>query len=191
MWCKNGFGSNGSCCSLAVWGSLFPCYPGACKFNFSLPPLAGNYFLYHHCDISRPCRPLASGVCRWNDGVKREIKDSRVSVTKRIAAAINALPKAERPQVLVSSSAVGFYGTSETGTFNEESECGRDYLAGVCRAWEEAAQGAETRVVIVRTGIVLSTSGGALAKMIPIFNMFGGAPVPAFGLHHPSLPLCR
>jgi NAD dependent epimerase/dehydratase family enzyme len=112
--------------------------------------------------------------CRWDEHIKREIKDSRVRTTRRIAKAINSLPKNKRPKVFVSSSAVGFYGTSQTGTFDERSENGSDYLAEVCREWEAAANEADTRVVIVRTGIVLSTQGGALAKMMPIFNLFGG-----------------
>ena len=82
----------------------------------------------------------------------------------------------------MSASAVGFYGVSATDTFDEKSAAGSDYLAEVCREWEAAAQEALGRVVIVRTGIVLSTEGGALAKMVPVFNMFGGAPPPGAGL---------
>lgn len=112
--------------------------------------------------------------CRWDARIKQEIKDSRVAVTQRIAAAINGIPKSERPRVLVNSSAVGFYGVSGDDALNEDSRTGSDYLAQVCREWEAAASDADTRVVILRTGIVLSKAGGALAKMIPIFSMFGG-----------------
>jgi uncharacterized protein len=112
--------------------------------------------------------------CRWDERIKQEIKSSRVETTRRIANAINAIPKNKRPKVLVSSSAVGYYGTSETGTFDERSNSGKDYLSEICREWEAAANEADTRVVIIRTGIVLSTLGGALAKMMPVFNLFGG-----------------
>ena len=176
--------------------------------------------------------------------MKQEIYDSRVATTRRLATAINAVPKAERPAVFVSSSAVGFYGTSTSAEFDESSGQGDDYLAQVrtsqlatwwalsgsslwqaacgthanirkpracaghacagtctcicaqgppqpcktvciddlialplqvCEDWEAAAQEAEARVVVVRNGIVLSKRGGALAKMIPIFALYGGA----------------
>ena len=81
--------------------------------------------------------------------------------------------------MLVSSSAVGFYGVSETQTFDESSPSGSDFLSRVCQKWEEEANRAETRVVVVRTGIVMSTEGGALAKMLPIFDMFLGECPPA------------
>ena len=72
----------------------------------------------------------------------------------------------------------GYYGNSQSQTFNESSNSGQDYLAEVCREWEAAAQQAKTkRVVIVRTGIVLAKEGGALAKMLPIFNIFAGGPL--------------
>jgi NAD dependent epimerase/dehydratase family enzyme len=72
----------------------------------------------------------------------------------------------------------GYYGNSQSQTFNESSTSGRDYLAEVCRDWENAAQQAKAkRVVIVRTGIVLAKEGGAMAKMLPIFNIFAGGPL--------------
>ena len=72
----------------------------------------------------------------------------------------------------------GYYGNSQNQTFNESSNSGRDYLSEVCRDWEAAAKQAKTkRVVIVRTGIVLAKEGGALAKMLPIFNIFAGGPL--------------
>ena len=72
----------------------------------------------------------------------------------------------------------GYYGNSQNQTFSESSNSGQDYLAEVCRDWEAAAKQAKTkRVVIVRTGIVLAKEGGALAKMLPIFNIFAGGPL--------------
>lgn len=81
----------------------------------------------------------------------------------------------------MSSSAVGFYGVSENQTFDESSPSGGDFLAQVCQNWEAEANKAKTRVVVVRTGIVMSTEGGALAKMLPMFEMFLGALRPALG----------
>ena len=66
------------------------------------------------------------------------MKRSRVRITTQLAAAINSLPAGQRP-AFISSSAVGFYGSSEAATFNEQSASGRDYLAEVCREWEAAA----------------------------------------------------
>lgn len=86
----------------------------------------------------------------------------------------------------MSSSAVGFYGTSETQTYNEESPTGSDFLAQVCREWEKEANAADTRVAIIRTGIVMSKQGGALAKLLPVFALFLGAAQP-----HAAAPRSR
>ncbi|KAK9795931.1 hypothetical protein WJX73_006995 [Symbiochloris irregularis] len=115
---------------------------------------------------------------RWTNTVKREIKRSRIETTRALVAAINACPKNRRPKVLVSTSAVGFYGTSETQTFSEASAAGNDYLAEVCREWEAQASKADVdRVVILRTGIVLAKEGGAVGKMLPVFKLFAGGPL--------------
>lgn len=118
--------------------------------------------------------PIAT---RWTTELKAEIKRSRVRTTTALADAINALPENERPGVLISSSAVGFYGANDNSTFNESSGPGNDYLSEVCKEWEAAANKAQTRVVILRTGIVLSRDGGALSKMIPVFQIFAGGPL--------------
>lgn len=115
---------------------------------------------------------------RWTPQIKQEILDSRVSVTKKLAAIINALPEGDKPKVLVSSSAVGYYGVSDTSTFNETSPAGADYLAEVCKQWEAAAAEAQApRTVIIRTGIVLAKNGGAIARMLPVFQLFAGGPL--------------
>ncbi|MBD2124122.1 TIGR01777 family oxidoreductase [Trichocoleus sp. FACHB-262] len=114
---------------------------------------------------------------RWTESRKQEILSSRQLSTQNIVAAINqANPK---PTVLVNASAVGYYGTSETATFDENSAAGKDFLAQVCQTWEAEAQKVKdsgTRLVIVRTGIVLGM-GGALAKMLPPFKLFAGGPI--------------
>ncbi|CAG9461846.1 unnamed protein product [Pedinophyceae sp. YPF-701] len=119
--------------------------------------------------------PIAT---RWNEGVKKEIRDSRLNATRKLVDAINACPEGERPEVLVSSSAVGFYGTSDTNTYDETSAPGSDFLAKLCVEWEaEANKSSTARTVIVRTGIVLAAEGGALGKMLPVFQVFAGGPL--------------
>lgn len=114
---------------------------------------------------------------RWTPQRKQEILNSRQLGTQKIVEAIaQANPK---PSVLVNASAIGYYGTSETATFNETSSAGDDFLAQVCQAWEAEARkvvATGTRSVILRFGIVLGT-GGAIAKMIPPFKLFAGGPI--------------
>ncbi|TYJ96877.1 epimerase family protein SDR39U1-like protein [Cucumis melo var. makuwa] len=116
---------------------------------------------------------------RWSSEIKKEIKQSRIRVTSKVVSLINDAPDAARPTVLVSATAVGYYGTSETATFDERSPSGNDYLAEVCREWEATALGVNknVRVALIRIGVVLGKEGGALAKMIPLFMMFAGGPL--------------
>jgi uncharacterized protein (TIGR01777 family) len=119
--------------------------------------------------------PLAEE--RWTPERKREIMDSRKIGTEKIVEAIGAADP--KPKVLVNASAVGYYGTSETATFDEESPAGDDFLAEVCKAWEAAAEPVKevgTRLVILRFGIVLGM-GGAIAKMMAPFKLFAGGPI--------------
>ena len=114
---------------------------------------------------------------RWTPEQKQEILNSRKLGTEQLVAAIaQANPK---PSVLVNASAIGFYGTSETATFDEASPAGEDFLAEVCTNWETEAQKvtqAGVRLVILRIGVVLG-NGGALAKMLPPFKLFAGGPL--------------
>ncbi len=114
---------------------------------------------------------------RWTAAHKQAILESRQLGTQRIVEAIaQADPK---PQVLVNASAIGYYGTSDTTTFDESSNPGHDFLAEVCRAWESEAQKVKAlgiRLVILRIGIVLGM-GGAIAKMLPPFKLFAGGPI--------------
>lgn len=114
---------------------------------------------------------------RWSDGVKRDIISSRVETTAKVVAAINSVPTDKRPKVLISTSAVGFYGTSDTAAFDEQSPAGKDFLSEVCLRWESEANRAGTRLAIIRFGIVLEKEGGALGKMLPIFQLFAGGPL--------------
>ncbi|MBC7972897.1 MAG: TIGR01777 family protein [Verrucomicrobia bacterium] len=119
--------------------------------------------------------PIAES--RWTPERKQMILDSRKVGTQKLVEAI--AQAASKPSVLVNASAIGYYGTSETATFDETSASGDDFLAHVCQAWEAEAQKvkqAGLRLVIVRIGIVLG-DGGALAKMIPPFKLFAGGPI--------------
>jgi uncharacterized protein (TIGR01777 family) len=112
----------------------------------------------------------------WNEAYKKTLVESRLRATKRVVDGINAVPKDRRP-TLVSSSAVGYYGTSKTKTFDENSAPGRDFLARLCVKWEREAKKADTPTTIVRTGVVLEKGGGALGKILPIFQLYGGGPL--------------
>lgn len=112
------------------------------------------------------------GDHRWTPAYKLEILQSRVKGTTLIAERIAEC--SQRPTVLLSGSAVGFYGVSETAEFDESSPVGDGFLADVCRQWEAAAGAASeagTRVAFLRTGIVLSKKGGALKKLLPLFKL--------------------
>ena len=115
--------------------------------------------------------PVVEG--RWDAKKKDRILRSRVESTRALVRSIASMAPASRPRVLVCASAVGIYGTRGDELLTETSAPGVGFLADVCRAWEgEAAKARElgVRVVSVRIGIVLSTAGGALAKMLPIFR---------------------
>lgn len=112
------------------------------------------------------------GDHRWTDAYKAEIRASRVDGTRTIATALAALDP--RPRVLVSGSAIGFYGDTGDSAVTEDSPAGSGFLADVVVAWEAAAVpavDAGIRVTYARTGLVMSTDGGALAKMVPLFKL--------------------
>ncbi len=107
---------------------------------------------------------------RWTDAAKQRIRDSRVKGTELLVQRV--LATEERP-VFLSASGINFYGYNRAGPVDEKSESGEGFLAAVCRDWEAAAQPLEAagcRCVYLRTGIVLSPEGGALAKMLPPFK---------------------
>src|SRR5215218_6972327 len=112
------------------------------------------------------------GEKRWTPQRKAELRDSRILATRSLAAAIRQAPVP--PRVFVSSSAVGYYGTSTDGEARTEaSPPGADFLAHLCEDWEAEARKAARdgmRLVTIRTGIVLERSGGALAQMMTPFR---------------------
>ncbi|HEY4312883.1 MAG TPA: TIGR01777 family oxidoreductase [Pirellulales bacterium] len=116
--------------------------------------------------------PVGEG--RWSATKKQRIRDSRVIGTRNLVLGIEALD--ERPPVLVSASAIGYYGSRGDETLDESSPPARDFLAEVCREWETEARAAEklgVRVACTRFGIVLG-EGGALAKMLLPFKLGAG-----------------
>jgi len=115
---------------------------------------------------------------RWTDDAKRRIQRSRELGTRNLVAGLRAADP--RPGTLVSTSAVGWYGARGDERVDEEEPAAGDFLGQVCAVWEREATAAEelgTRVVRVRTGVVLDRHGGALAKMLPFFKLGVGGPV--------------
>jgi uncharacterized protein len=108
---------------------------------------------------------------RWTPAYKREIAESRVTPTHALTTLLAGLRS--KPAVLVCASAIGIYGDRGDEVLTEDSLPGSGFLPGLCLAWEEAAQPATDagiRVVHLRFGVVLSSQGGALAQMLPVFR---------------------
>ncbi|MCX5932988.1 MAG: TIGR01777 family oxidoreductase [Cyanobacteria bacterium] len=114
---------------------------------------------------------------RWSEQQRRRLIDSRLVSTHQLVEALQAHPRPGR--VLLSGSAVGFYGSSEDARFSESSPAAPDFLGQLCRDWEAAADQApaDCRVVKLRIGIVLGPDGGALGKMLPVFRSGLGGPI--------------
>jgi uncharacterized protein (TIGR01777 family) len=117
------------------------------------------------------------GDGRWTPARKAALRDSRIAPTRSLAEAIANV--GVPPRVFISGSGAGYYGTSGDEVKTEDSPPGTDFLATLCRDWEAEAGRASsrTRVVTLRTGLVLERSGGALAKMLPPFRLFAGGPM--------------
>lgn len=108
---------------------------------------------------------------RWSDAVKRRIRDSRVLGTRHLVDAIAKSPR--KPRVLVSASAIGYYGERGDEVLTESSAPGRGFLVDVCKGWEAEALRATdfgVRVIVLRIGFVLGSNGGALGRMGPVFK---------------------
>lgn len=122
------------------------------------------------------------GAARWNAARKERFRRSRIDGTRALVDWLAGL--AEKPRVLVSGSAIGWYGPRGDEDLSEASTPGNDFSAQLCRDWEAEARRAETlglRVCVLRTGIVLGrkgpAGGGALAQMLPAFRLGGGGPM--------------
>lgn len=115
---------------------------------------------------------------RWTDEYKQRMYDSRIDTATKLIEAISVAT--DRPEVMISVSAVGYYGDTGDREIDENSTAGDDFLAELCIAWEAEAKKAEeygVRVVIPRMGLVLARNGGALDKLLTPFKMFAGGPV--------------
>ncbi len=112
---------------------------------------------------------------RWTEERKAEILDSRIKAGEAVVQAIEEA----KPRVLIQASAVGYYGPRDDAEVTEASAPGTDFLADVCKAWEESTAAVEDKVrrAVIRTGVVLSTFGGALPRMARPFKMFVGGPI--------------
>ncbi|MEV7086679.1 TIGR01777 family oxidoreductase [Streptomyces sp. NPDC093085] len=111
------------------------------------------------------------GDRRWSEAYQRELRDSRVLGTATLAEALTTLDAP--PAVLVSGSAIGFYGYTDGRRVDESAPPGDGFLSGLCVAWEEAASPAEEagiRTVFTRTGLVVARGGGAWGKLFPLFR---------------------
>jgi uncharacterized protein len=120
--------------------------------------------------------PVASGW--WTSAKKVRMRESRIAGTRNLVATLAALPV--KPKVLISASAVGYYGDRGDEVLTESTTPAGDYLAELCQGWEREARGAEShgiRVAMIRIGIVLGEKGGALAKMLTPFYLGAGAPL--------------
>ncbi len=115
------------------------------------------------------------GSRRWSPRAKVEFRDSRLLATRSLVSAIGAAHAA--PAVFISGSAVGYYGARDAQPITEKDPPGSDFLARLCVEWEQEAQTVQrpdTRVVLLRSGIVLERSGGALKEMMKPFRFFAG-----------------
>ena len=109
---------------------------------------------------------------RWTTAKKKDLQDSRVRATLNLQKSLR-----QPPRVLISASGVGFYGDRGDETLTEASSQGAGFLAGLCKEWESAALAfpSQTRKVILRIGMVLASQGGALRKLVPLFQRGLGA----------------
>ena len=117
-------------------------------------------------------------IGRWTTARRAKLVESRVDLTSRLVDAIMLAPRS--PRVLISGSAVGYYGNSNDELITEDTVPANDFLGQLCRDWERAAlraQAAGVRVVLLRTGVVLGRDGGALAKLLLPFRLGLGGPI--------------
>ncbi|MFQ5937099.1 MAG: TIGR01777 family oxidoreductase [Acidiferrobacterales bacterium] len=115
---------------------------------------------------------LSLGSGRWNDALKQEFIASRVDVTRALVNHISVLP--QKPRVMVSGSAVGYYGARGDELLDETAAPGNEYQSDLCKAWEAEALKAQSqgvRVCIFRSGVVLGAGGGALSSLLPAFRL--------------------
>jgi uncharacterized protein len=148
--------------------------PGPGEFTWS--PSAGQLDPAVFAGVSAVINLAGAGVGdkRWTDSYKALIRSSRVNSTSTLATAIAALPAADRPSVLLNSSAVGWYGDTGDQPVEENAPAGEGFLSDVARVWEAAtgpAEDAGVRVVRLRTGLPLHRDGGLLKPQLLPFRL--------------------
>jgi len=115
---------------------------------------------------------------RWSDTYKKEIESSRIDGTRSLISAIEK--SSIKPEVFIGGSAVGYYGACDDQQIAETAPNGSDFLASVCKKWEDESLKARNfgvRTIVVRTGIILDTRDGALKQLLLPFKLFAGGPV--------------
>jgi uncharacterized protein (TIGR01777 family) len=120
----------------------------------------------------------ASIFRRWSETAKEIMRDSRIHTTQNLVEAL--APRKGKETLLLSTSAIGYYGFHEDEQLVEESAPGDSFLASLAQEWESAALEAEAfgaKVALLRFGIILGRNGGALRQMVPLFNMYLGSPL--------------
>lgn len=154
--------------------------PGAVVFGWRSPtrePAPAEAFAGRDAVVHLAGEPIAQ---RWTDEAKQRIRASRELGTRNLVAGLRAASE-PRPRVLVSQSAIGWYGAHGDEPMDESAPAATgDFLADVVVTWEKEARAAEElgmRVVLTRTGVVLAEEGGALEKMLPPFKLGVGGPV--------------
>lgn len=134
--------------------------------------------LVNHHDVVVNLAGESIGDHRWTAAVKQRLYDSRILLTRGLARGIQTA--SQPPALLVSGSAVGYYGSRSDQVLTETSKPGSDFLAQICVDWEKAAldaASATTKVAVLRTGVVLGENGGALSRMLTPFRLGVGGPI--------------
>jgi uncharacterized protein (TIGR01777 family) len=163
------------CAALAQSGAAVHRYSRASRPGFAVwDPASGRIdaepLMAADAVINLAGEDLAGG--RWTAARKSVLRESRVASTLLLARTIAELP--QPPKVLINASAVGYYGHRGPDAVFEQSPAGQGFLAELCQAWEAATLPASqrgVRVAILRFGVVLSSEGGALARMLPAFRL--------------------
>lgn len=145
--------------------------PEATSPEHTIPPMLASFPL----DAAIHLSGASVAGHRWTTGYREQLRRSRIVTTRALCELLRGLP--QPPRVLICASAIGIYGDRGSQILDENSPPGTGFLADLCREWEAAAQVADDagiRVVHLRFGIVLGASGGALAKLLPVFRLGGG-----------------
>jgi hypothetical protein len=153
--------------------SIFPKALECVEWNYRKPDLWKSKL--ENADAAIHLAGINLFAKRWNDDFKKAVLESREVSTKNLVEVIKSC--ANKPEVFISASGVGYYGDCGDRILKEDSSSGNDFLADVCKVWEGEARKVEisgVRSVQIRTGLVLSSEDGALKQMLPAFKFFIG-----------------